>query len=120
MAGDDFYRTGKGMFGGRYGSYGRYGVGQMSANLSAQFNTAENVEETQRRRFKRKRESGFVGNGYWFGNYPYMLGAMGSANPDQMDKDHNQPMSDASQTASDTTGLGDGGTAAGYVGGLGS
>jgi hypothetical protein len=108
---------GKGMFGGPKGTYGKYDVG---SNLSRQFERAEVVEETQRRRFKRKRESGFVGNGYWFGNYPYMIGAMGSANPDQMNKDHDQPMSDAGQTAAGTSGLGDGGTAAGYVGGLGS
>jgi hypothetical protein len=120
MAGSDFYRTGKGIFGGRYGSYGRYGVGQNAANLSAQFDNAENIEETQRRRFKRRRESGFVGNGYWFGNYPYMIGAMGSANPDQMDKDHDQPMSSAADTASTSDGMGTGGTGAGYVGGLGS
>jgi len=120
MAGSDFYRTGKGIFGGRYGSYGRYGVGQTASNLSAQFDNAENVEETQRRRFKRKRESGYVGNGYWFGNYPYMIGAMGSANPDENIKDQDQPMSDSGQSASDTNGSGSGGTAAGFVGGLGS
>jgi hypothetical protein len=120
MAGSDFYRTGKGIFGGRYGSYGRYGVGQTASNLSAQFDNAENVEETQRRRFKRKRESGYVGNGYWFGNYPYMIGAMGSANPDENIKDQDQPMSDSGQSASDTNGSGSGGTATGFVGGLGS
>jgi len=120
MASNDFYQTGKGIFGGRYGSYGRYGVSPAASNLSAQFDNAENVEETQRRRFKRKRESGYVGNGYWFGNYPYMIGAMGSANPDENIKDQDQPMSDAGQSASDTSGLGSGGTAAGFVGGLDS
>lgn len=122
MAGSDFYRTGKGIFGGRYGSYGRYGVGQASSNLSAQFNNAENVEETQRRRFGRKRESGYSGAGFWFLNYPNMIGAL-TAGTDPRDgniKDKDQPMSDAGQTAADTSGLGDGGTAAGYVGGLGS
>ena len=116
----NFYRTGKGIFGGRYGSYGKYGVGQTASNLSAQFDNAENVEEIQRRRFKRKSESGYSGAGFWFGNYPYMIGAMGSSNPDENIKDHDQPMSDASQTAADTSGLGSGGTAAGFVGGLGS
>lgn len=120
MAGSDFYRTGKGIFGGRYGSYGRYGVGQNSANLSAQFNNAENIEEKQRRRFKRKRESGFVGNGYWFGNYPYIMGATGSYNPDYTAKDQIQPFTSSGDTASTADGMGTGGTGAGYVGGLGS
>lgn len=107
---------GKGMFGSPKGTYGKYDVG---SNLSRQFERAEAVEETQRRRFKRKRESGFVGNGYWFGLYPYMVGAMGSYNPNQT-PDTNEPQGDSGQTASDASGLGDGGTAAGFVGGLGS
>lgn len=107
------------MFGGIKGTYGRYGISPAASNLSVQFDNAPIIEEQQRRRFKRKRESGYVGNGYWFGNYPYMIGAMGSANPDLMDKDHNQPMSDAGQTAADTSGLGDGGTAASATGAAG-
>lgn len=120
MAGNDFYRTGKGIFGGRYGSYGRYGVSPTASNLSAQFDKAEDIEESQRRRFGRKRESGYSGAGFWFGNYPYMTGAMGSYNPDQLDKDTNSPISESGRSASDTNGSGSGGTATGFVGGLGS
>lgn len=97
---------GKGMFGSPKGTYGKYDVG---SNLSRQFERAEVVEETQRRRFKRKRESGFVGNGYWFGNYPYMIGAMASGTDPREGnvKDQEQPMSDAATaTASDGLGMG--------------
>jgi hypothetical protein len=110
---------GKGMFGGPKGTYGKYTEG---SNLSRQFERAEVIEETQRRRFNRKRESGFVGNGYWFGLYPYMVGAMSSGTDprDGNTKDHDQPMSGAADTASTADGMGTGGTGAGFVGGLGS
>ena len=120
MANSDFYRNGKGMFGGPGGTYGKYGVSQMASNLSSQFNNAENIEETQRRRFGRKRESGYSGAGFWFGSYPYMIGAMSSGTDPREGnvKDQDQPMSDAAESAADTSGLGSGGTAAGFVGGL--
>jgi hypothetical protein len=120
MANNDFYRNGKGMFGGPGGTYGRYGISQMASNLSSQFNNAENIEETQRRRFGRKRESGYSGAGFWFGSYPYMIGAMSSGTDPREGnvKDQDQPMSDAAESAADTSGLGSGGTAAGFVGGL--
>jgi hypothetical protein len=120
MANNDFYRNGKGMFGGPGGTYGKYGVSQMASNLSSQFNNAENIEETQRRRFGRKRESGYSGAGFWFGSYPYMIGAMSSGTDPREGnvKDQDQPMSDAAESAADTSGLGSGGTAAGFVGGL--
>ena len=120
MANNDFYRNGKGLFGGPGGTYGRYGVSQMASNLSSQFNNAENTEERQRRRFGRKRESGYSGAGFWFGNYPYMIGAMSSGTDPREGnvKDQDQPMSDAAESAADTSGLGSGGTAAGFVGGL--
>jgi hypothetical protein len=110
MENNDYYKNGKGMFGGPKGTYGRYGISPMANNLSRQFEKAEAVEETQRRRFKRKRESGFVGNGYWFGLYPYMVGAMSSGTDprDGNTKDHDQPMSD-SATAASSDGLGMGG-----------
>jgi hypothetical protein len=120
MANNDSYKNGKGMFGGPGGTYGRYGVSQMASNLSSQFNNAENIEETQRRRFGRKRESGYSGAGFWFGSYPYMIGAMSSGTDPREGnvKDQDQPMSDAAESAADTSGLGSGGTAAGFVGGL--
>jgi hypothetical protein len=86
------YVLGQGMMGGIKGSYGRYSVGPRVNNLSAQFNDyADSVEEQKRRRFKRKRESGYTGAGFWFGLYPNMVAGMGSGtgvmNPDQVPVD---------------------------------
>lgn len=124
----DRYETGKGMMGGPGGTYGRYSVGPRVSdqgtrmrNLSTQFDTAEDIEEKQRRRFGRKRESGYSGAGFWFFNYPNMIGSVGSGtDPHETNKDYNQPMSGGSEAASATDGTGMGGTAAGFVGGLGS
>jgi hypothetical protein len=121
------YETGKGMMGGPGGTYGRYAVGSRVTaegknlrNLSTQFNRAEDIEEQQRRRFGRRRESGYSGAGFWFGGYPYMIGAMGNPAP-ETEKDHEQPMSGGSDSAAAATdGMGVGGTGAGFVGGLGS
>jgi len=120
MAGSDYYRTGKGIFGGPGGTYGRYGVSQMASNLSSQFDKAENIEEKQRRRFGRKRESGYSGAGFWFGSYPYMIGAMSSGTDPREGTipGREQGMNDSGESASDNSGLGSGGTAAGFVGGL--
>jgi len=90
------------------------------SNLSHQFDDAERTEEIQRRRFSRRRESGFVGNGYWYANYPNMIGALGSgtllATP---------PMAVAQvegyNTEGTAVGMGEGGTAAyatGMAGGM--
>ena len=100
---------------------------------SAQFDKTSKVEEQQRRRFKRKHESGFVGNGYWYSNYPNMYGAMGTGGKEQTAQNNQgrtlkeetaKPQSNLSKnkrkSASTTDGLSFGGTAAGYVGGLGS
>jgi hypothetical protein len=120
MAGSDYYRTGKGIFGGPGGTYGRYGVSQMAGNLSSQFDKAENIEEKQRRRFSRKRESGYSGAGFWFANYPYMIGAMSSGTDPREGNVPNkdQAPNESGESASDTSGLGSGGTATGFVGGL--
>jgi hypothetical protein len=124
---EDRYETGKGLFGGPGGTYGRYSVGSRVTeqgkslrNLSTQFDSAANIEEQQRRRFGRRRESGYSGAGSWFLNYPYMLGTLGSGTGSYDTRDQNQPVSDGSDTASATDGAGNGGTAAGFVGGLGS
>jgi hypothetical protein len=125
----DRYETGKGMMGGPGGTYGRYSVGQRVTdqgqklrNLSTQFDNAEDIEEKQRRRFGRKHESGYSGAGFWFFNYPNMIGAVGSGtDPHETGKDNDQPMSGSSDAAAAATdGMGVGGTGAGYVGGLGS
>lgn len=110
---------GDGYFGSPKGTFGKYVTGPTTSPLSTQFSAATNVEEQQRRRYKRKHESGFVGNGYTWG-YPYMVGTL-AANPVQdPNTDHDQPMSSAADAASTTDGSGMGGTAAGFVGGLGS
>ena len=124
----DRYETGKGLMGGPGGTYGRYSVGPRVSeqgnkmrNLSTQFDTAEDIEERQRKRFGRRRESGYSGAGFWFFNYPNMIGSVGSGtDPHETGKDQDQPMSGSSDAASATDGTGMGGTAAGFVGGLGS
>jgi hypothetical protein len=125
---EDRYETGKGLFGGPGGTYGRYSVGSRVTaegkslrNLSTQFDTAENIEEQQRRRFGRRHESGYSGAGFWFFNYPNMVNSIGAGtDPHETGKDIDQPMSGSSDAASATSGAGNGGTAAGFVGGLGS
>lgn len=109
---------GDGYFGSPKGTFGKYLTGPATTPLSAQFATRTNIEEQQRRRYKRKRESGFVGNGYTWG-YPYVIGTLGAnAYQDPNTVVSNQPQGDSSAAASATTGVG--GTAAGFVGGLGS
>jgi hypothetical protein len=124
---EDRYETGKGLFGGPGGTYGRYSVGSRVTeqgkslrNLSTQFNSVQDIEEQQRRRFGRRRESGYSGAGSWFLNYPYMLGTLGSGTGSYDTRDQNQPVSDGNDTASATDGTGNGGTAAGFIGGLGT
>ena len=111
---------GDGYFGSPKGTFGKYVTGPATSPLSVQFSAvAGRVEEQQRRRYKRKHESGFVGNGYTWG-YPYVVGTLSSNPPQNPDTDHDQPMSGGADAASATDGTGMGGTAAGYVGGLGS
>lgn len=120
---EDRYVTGQGMFGGVKGSYGRYSVSGDVYSLSpAQFNTMSDIERQQRRRYKRKKEPNYSGAGYWFWNYPNMVGAIGSGSM--------LPVADnpaAQQDRGDTTGLmanpgsglGQGGTAASASGAAG-
>ena len=110
MADRDRYVLGQGMMGGVKGSYGRYSVGPRVNNLAAQFNDyANTVEDSKRRRFKRKRESGYTGAGFWFGLYPNMVGGMGSGtgvmNPEQVPLD-----ASSNRTATPADGMGIGGT----------
>lgn len=97
------------------------------SNLSHQFDGAiEAYEDSQRRRFARKKGvSGFIGNGYWWGSYPYITGTQIAGDILRTHSDpYLNPVQDLDQhtgeTAGDANGMGDGGTAAGYVGGLGS
>lgn len=119
---EDRYVTGQGMFGGVKGSYGRYSVGRNVSNLSpAQFNTMKDIEEQQMRRYRRKHEPGYSGAGFWFWNYPNMVGAIGSGSM--------LPVQDQGKTESDNStdgmmanpgsGLGEGGTAASATGAAG-
>jgi hypothetical protein len=48
------------------------------SNLSRQKFDKERWEEIQQRRFGRRRESGYSGGGYWYWNYPNMVGTLGS------------------------------------------
>jgi hypothetical protein len=92
-------------------------------NIGRQFDVAiETAEDQQRQRFSRPREQGFVGNGYWWGSYPYMTGALMAGNVLQTTSSGTntpgnlEPSSGAS--ASDNSGMG--GTSAGSYGDGGS
>ena len=109
---DDRYIQGQGMFGGIKGTYGRYSVGPRVSNLAAQFNDyMTTVEDSKRRRFKRKRESGYTGAGFWFGQYPNMIGAMGSGAVTSGNPQQPHDLNDSGQTASAADAAGLGGTA---------
>lgn len=106
---EDRYIQGQGMMGGVKGSYGRYSVGPRVNNLGTQFQGyMDNVEDSKRRRFKRKRESGYTGAGFWFGQYPNMIGAMGSGayKPEQPYTQNEQRESNQTATAADAMGIG--------------
>lgn len=54
--------------------------GTLVSNLSRQRFDQERWEEIQRRRFNRRREPGYTGAGFWYFNYPNMVGALGAGN----------------------------------------
>ena len=118
---EDKYVTGQGMFGGVKGSYGRYGVSRNVSNLSpAQFNSMDDIEEQQMRRYKRRYEPGYTGAGFWFFNYPNMTGAIGAGSMMPVQDDSEQHYgSDDGATANPGTGMGEGGTAASASGAAG-
>ena len=99
------------------------------SNLSRQFDNAEDVEESQRRRYRRRHEANYSGAGFWLFNYPYMIGAVGSGmNPtDLAHTTQDDPKGEAAERAraevgaiSETSsGLGEGGTAASATGAAG-
>ena len=98
----------------------------MSEILSHQFNNAADIEAEQRKRFKRRAESGFSGAGFWYANYPGMVGAIGAGNMTQTqssEEAHETPGQELSentgQGAADTSGMGDGGTASSAAGAAG-
>ena len=105
------YVQGQGMYGGIKGTYGRYSVGPRVNNLAAQFNDQMSmVEEGQRRRFKRKRESGYSGAGFWYALYPNMVGAMGSGAVTNEIPNPPKKMSKSKRTTSSIDTMGIGGT----------
>lgn len=116
---------GDGYFGSPKGTFGKYMTGPATSPLSVQFSAKANVEEQQRRRYKRKHESGYVGNGYTYG-YPYVIGElinhppMVGTNDDRSAHTDGQTPATDGMPASATDNSGMGGTAAGFVGGLGS
>lgn len=106
----NLYRVGIGMFGGRTGTYGRYSIGPRVNGLSPQFNKSANIEEQQMRRFGRKKESGYTGAGFWYSNYPNMIGAMGSGSYTVGQPQKEQPRSKSKRTATSQDTMGIGGT----------
>lgn len=110
---------GDGYFGSPKGTFGKYLTGPATTPLSTQFSAAVNVEEQQRRRYKRKHEYGFVGNGYTWG-YPYVVGTLGANAYQDPNTVYDHPTNGEADVASSADGSGMGGTAAGFVGGLGS
>ena len=82
---------------------------------------AEKYEAAQRRRFGRKREPGYTGAGYHYANYPNMVGAMtAGTNINELTQTQKpRQISKAGKTAAATDGMSFGGTATGFVGGLG-
>jgi hypothetical protein len=92
------------------------------SNLSHQFDGQKAAwEDIQRRRYARKQGvSGFIGNGYWFLNYPNMVGGIGSGTIIQSQtgedkKDLGQNLGVGAENldamAGNSTGMGEGGTA---------
>lgn len=93
------------------------------SNLSHQFDGAVAAyEDMQRRRYARKKGvSGFIGNGYWFTGYPYMVGAYGAGTipQTQPDNDRDDSTDNTGETAGTSSGMGEGGTAASATGAAG-
>lgn len=91
------------------------------SNLSRQFEGKRQAwEDMQRRRYARKHESGFTGSGFWYWNYPNMVGALIAGTPVQSQtgedkKDLGQNLGQGAENldgmAGDSTGMGQGGTA---------
>ena len=91
------------------------------SNLSHQFeNRRQEWEVMQRRRYARKQESGFSGAGFWYWNYPNMVGTRAAGNliQSQSGEDRNnlsQNLGVGAENldgmAGDSTGMGQGGTA---------
>jgi hypothetical protein len=106
----NLYRVGVGMMGGRTGTYGRYSIGPRVNGRAPQFNKSPNVEEQQMRRFGRKKESGYTGEGYWYSNYPNMIGAMGSGAVTNEIPNPPKKMSKSKKTANTADTMGIGGT----------
>lgn len=105
------------------------------SNLSHQFDGAEQAyEDAQRRRYARKHESGFVGNGFLSGIYPGVVGGFGTGTITQTQSEqYENPIQElgentgaigsngeeTNETANTNTGMGDGGTAASATGAAG-
>jgi hypothetical protein len=97
------------------------------SNLSHQFDGAEKAyEDAQRRRYARKQESGFVGNGFLSGIYPGVVGGFGTGTITQTQSgQYENPIQElgentgaigsngeeTNETANTNSGMGEGGTA---------
>ena len=91
------------------------------SNLSRQFEgKRQALEDIQRRRYARKHESGFTGSGFWYWNYPNMVGSLTAGT--LLQSQSGEDKKDLSQNIGvgaegldgmpgDSTGMGQGGTA---------
>ena len=100
---------------------------RVNPNLNQRlFKNAANVEEMQRRRFNRRAESGYIGNGFWNWNYPYMIGAVGAGTitQTQSEESNETPQqegqeNESAETANVSTGMGPStASASGAAGGM--
>lgn len=86
------------------------------SKISSQFSDAQAYEDSQRRRFARRHEPGYSGQGYNYPNYPYMVSAMavGMNQIVQSDPQYQGVVENYRRKAglNASSGLGEGGTAA--------
>lgn len=93
------------------------------SRLSRQFQKAESAENAMRQRVNRPAEPNYSGAGFWYANYPYMYGTMGTGGMSTYGNPQGeQPAPEQSvggDMASSDSGMGDGGTATDMSGGIG-
>ena len=96
------------------------------SRLSRQFSDAESAEDAKRQRVNRPAEPNYSGAGFWYANYPFMYGTMGtggmmtSSNPQgETPQQEAAEQSGGGDMAGSESGMGDGGTATGVSGGIG-
>jgi len=92
-----------------------------ASGIALMIDKSESIEEQQRGRFNRRREPGYTGEGYWFQGYPNRVGTLtAGTDPHATGRKLEQPKKRGTKSAEATNGSGNGGTAAGFIGGLGT